>query len=242
MTFSLYRKQSRKDESHAESQIDKSNSFSGVRTMKRFVLASLLCLLSTTVRADLIVISDALSAGGVNSHLFAASSGELITVSTWSLSFPDTVLGLFRPDASLVDSNDDDNPGVLSALRFTADATGTWSASVTGYPDFDFIGDHAESGPYSLVVSTSDTGAEVEQRRGENDSIAAATALAVRPNGGSRMGAALFAGDVDFYSFSASAGSLLTAEVHDVFDGDVVFDSILGLFDNLGAPLLVDDD
>lgn len=65
----------------------------------------------------------------------------------------DSLLGIFRPDGTLFDTDDDGGPGYLSAYAFFPDTAGLWGFAVTGYGDTGFIGDHDENFAYRLVLS-----------------------------------------------------------------------------------------
>lgn len=67
----------------------------------------------------------------------------------------DTYIGAFRPDGTLHDFDDDDGPGLNSALVFNTGANaGAWRLAVTGFGDPDFNGSgHSQNGAYRLVAS-----------------------------------------------------------------------------------------
>lgn len=65
----------------------------------------------------------------------------------------DSILGVFAPDGTLFDFDDDDGPGFLSSIAFFPTETGTWAFAVSGFGDDDFIGDHDEMFQYRLVLS-----------------------------------------------------------------------------------------
>jgi hypothetical protein len=89
-----------------------------------------------------------------------------------SFDFPDTVLGLFDSSGTELLVNDDagielpepvpgvrsDNPffpdeGIFgSAFRAVIPSDGVYYVGVTGYEDDNFVGDHAESGIYALLL------------------------------------------------------------------------------------------
>lgn len=99
-----------------------------------------------------------LGAGGGDVDFFEVRLlvGETITAITTPMEIqfedPDTVLGIFDSSGALLDFNDDAG-GLGSAIRWTATYTGTHYLGITGYPDFDFIGDHGQDGDYVLTVS-----------------------------------------------------------------------------------------
>lgn len=65
----------------------------------------------------------------------------------------DSFLGIFAPDGTLFDTDDDGGPGFLSSYSFFAPESGLWAFAVTGFGDVDFVGDHGEFFEYTLVVS-----------------------------------------------------------------------------------------
>lgn len=72
-------------------------------------------------------------------------------VATRDPSSEDTVLGIFAPDGSLFDFNDDAF-GLNSAWTGTITEDGVWGFAVTGFPDFDFVGRHDFSFDYKLTI------------------------------------------------------------------------------------------
>lgn len=69
----------------------------------------------------------------------------------------DSILGWFDETGELIDSNDDISFSDLrSQLSGTVPASGEVTLAVTGHPDSDFIGDHAEEWNYELVLSIED--------------------------------------------------------------------------------------
>jgi hypothetical protein len=67
----------------------------------------------------------------------------------------DSVLALFDSDGDLIALDDDGGPGFLSVLFLIVPETGTYTIGVTGFPDFDFVGDHGEDFIYKLVINRS---------------------------------------------------------------------------------------
>lgn len=63
----------------------------------------------------------------------------------------DSVLGLFDSSGALITSDDDDNIGLYSSVEAIVPA-GVYYLAVSGFPDFDFEGDHDETFGYKLVV------------------------------------------------------------------------------------------
>ncbi len=65
----------------------------------------------------------------------------------------DTILAVFAPDGTLLETDDDAGVGLLSQLNVTASAAGELYLAVTGYSDFDLSGIHGETGDYELTVT-----------------------------------------------------------------------------------------
>ena len=65
----------------------------------------------------------------------------------------DSLLGVYAPDGTLFDVDDDDGPGFLSAIHFFPPESGTWAFAVSGFGDDDFDGSHGEAFEYRLVLS-----------------------------------------------------------------------------------------
>jgi hypothetical protein len=65
----------------------------------------------------------------------------------------DSLLGVFAPDGTLFDVDDDDGPGFLSSIHFFPPESGTWAFAVSGFGDDDFEGAHGEEYDYRLVLS-----------------------------------------------------------------------------------------
>jgi hypothetical protein len=65
----------------------------------------------------------------------------------------DSYMGVFAPDGTLFDTDDDDGPGYLSSIHFFPPVSGMWRIAVTGYGDIGFTGDHSEEFDYRLVMS-----------------------------------------------------------------------------------------
>jgi len=66
----------------------------------------------------------------------------------------DSIMGIFYPSGALFDYNDDGfDEGYMSAMDFIVPEAGWWRVALTGYPDYDFEGDHSEDFDYRLVMS-----------------------------------------------------------------------------------------
>lgn len=96
---------------------------------------------------------------GIDFYSFDFTSGSLVTGSVFDFTpdIPDdndSLLGVFAPDGTLFDFDDDDGPGLLSSISFITTSTGRWSFAVSGFGDSDFNGDgHDENFDYAFVVS-----------------------------------------------------------------------------------------
>lgn len=199
--------------------------------MKRLILPALLAVLfGIDARAGVMVVEGTLSPGVVNSTDFDTNDGDVVTLTTWAYTGSDTVLGVAF-DGTLLAGDDDSGLDFASRLAGTISGGGTFTALVTGYPDYDFIGDHSESGDYRLVITTIDTDIEL----GGNDSLATAQAV-LGEGSGARVLGSLAAGFADFYSVQLAAGAIFTAETF----ADA--DTVLGLFDADGNLLYLNDD
>lgn len=99
-----------------------------------------------------------LEAGGGDVDFFKIhlDAGETITAITTPMDVefddPDTMMALYDPTFAEMDFNDDSN-GFGSAVRGTATMTGDHYLAITGFGDFDFVGDHVQDGSYVLTVS-----------------------------------------------------------------------------------------
>ncbi len=157
----------------------------------------------------------------------------------------DSYLGLYQPPGSILDADDDGNPGFLSSMAFDPTKPGRWAAAVTGAGDFWFAGEnHTQQFDYRVVVSTGASVCEV----GGNDSLATAQLL---PDALFVHGAAAVEGvlapdstpsGIDFYSIQVQAGTLVTASVFD-FTPFTFFDSdgLLAVYGPDGSLVAMDD-
>ncbi len=84
-------------------------------------------------------------------------AGEIITIVTTpqppDFTTPDTLLGLFDNNQTLLQLDDDSGPGLGSLVQWQATYTGTHFFAVTGFPDQNFTGGHSQVGNYVLTVS-----------------------------------------------------------------------------------------
>lgn len=205
--------------------------------------------LAASASADVAFLEGPLNPGSLGGTVsFNAVAGDHLTVSTWDFA-PfndaggnqsgaglDTLVRLSRPDATTAEDDDDDNTGLLSAISRRADAAGAWSATVTGFGDGDFNGSgHTESGAFRLVATSGPTATELAAA---NDTFATSQPLSF--NGFvARTDGALVAGDVDYYSFTARAGDIVTVESASLIGG---FDTLLALFSDTATLVFFDDD
>ncbi len=99
-----------------------------------------------------------LALGDVDFYVVELTANVLTTASVFDLTPDDpydndSYLGVFAPDATLFDTDDDDGPGYLSSIHFFPNVSGMWAFAVTGYGDTGFTGDHSEEFEYRLVLS-----------------------------------------------------------------------------------------
>lgn len=67
----------------------------------------------------------------------------------------DSVIALFDSGGTMLASDDDEGIGLLSSLSFHILQAGTYHMAISGFPDFDFVGDHGENFSYVLVIAAS---------------------------------------------------------------------------------------
>lgn len=100
-----------------------------------------------------------LAADDVDFYMYPLSAGTFATASVFDFTpgapfDNDSVLGVFSPDGTLFDSDDDGGPGFMSAIAWVADVSGLWAVAVSGFGDIpDFDGGHNEEFDYQLVLS-----------------------------------------------------------------------------------------
>lgn len=104
-----------------------------------------------------VAVDGDLAPGDIDFFSVDVGSGWLVTASVFDFTPAepfdnDSLLGVFAPDGTLVDSDDDDGPGFLSSIHFFTDQPGTWTIAVTGFGDENFIGEHEEDFGYKLVL------------------------------------------------------------------------------------------
>ena len=104
-----------------------------------------------------LAIDGTLGQNDVDFFSFEFQAGDFVTFSVFDFTPEDgfdndSFLGIFNPDGSLLDTDDDDGPGFLSSYAFFVPADGIYSFAVTGFGDLDFVGDHEENFDYKVVV------------------------------------------------------------------------------------------
>lgn len=101
-----------------------------------------------------IAIDGHISPGDVDFFRFDFFAGDFIAVmvATPNPDSEDTILGIFAPDGSIFDTDDDDGPGFNSAWSGTIPSDGRWGIAVSGFSDFDFVGRHEQEFDYKLVI------------------------------------------------------------------------------------------
>lgn len=176
----------------------------------------------------------------------AASSGD----------FPDTMIATLNSAGLATDFNDDGGTWEGSLGSGLADVPINNDSSfwflVTGNPDFDFTGDHDESGNYHVYVDIFNDFGEFEETIEFDDSLIPGEVDQFYLDGfnsfysynveiDNTVGSGSAMADVDFFTFTGlTAGASFSAEVtQNQFSG---FDSILGWFDGSGALIDTDDD
>lgn len=102
-----------------------------------------------------------LSGGDVDFYTFtgldpgAGFSAEV----TQEFSDLDSVLGWFDENGLVIETDDDDGEGTLSLIEGIVPASGELTFAVSGYDDFDFLGQHDWNANYSLELTLEDVGA-----------------------------------------------------------------------------------
>jgi hypothetical protein len=169
--------------------------------------------------------------------------------------YPDTMVASLNTAGFFIDENNDGGPwegslgSGLTGIPINNDSS-FWFI-VTGYPDFNYSGDHIESGDYHVYVdiyddfgfyeetieydATLEPGVVHQFSLDEFNTNYTYDVFIDNTVGGASNS------DVDFFTFTGlSVGASFTAEVtQETLDG---FDSILGWFDENGDLLVTDDD
>jgi Bacterial pre-peptidase C-terminal domain len=210
------------------------------------------------------------SGGDVDFYGVSVIAGEILIgmvtpLGASNYSIPDTLV-VTRSGTTALTISDDDAGDTLpgssvenlgSIFRVSVGDTGVISIGVTGndfpanFEDQDFNGGHTQVGPYSLMVgriSPGAVGGNFTDTDPTNDAFGTTPdAITFGPLGASIAVSALAAGggDVDFYSLTLSAGTVLTAmtaPVELLATGFHTPDTRLALFDGAGTLLLANDD
>ncbi|HEX2477502.1 MAG TPA: hypothetical protein VHK01_22285 [Lacipirellulaceae bacterium] len=139
-----------------------------------------------------------------------------------------------------------------SLFRFQAPFPSTYYVGITGFGDLELDGaasgsTHAETGDYIFtagVVTPSVPGGGFTDTDPANDTRLGADAI---PGGPGAHVAVLdmLAEDVDFFRLTLTAGQILSAMTAPLDDLPISFsfpDTVIGLFDSAGTPLVVNDD
>lgn len=204
--------------------------------MKTLATLALLAAVGSA-SAQTFVFEGNLPVGGTVNNSFLASQGSRITYSVWDQTgtvLTDTVGDLRDPSDTVLVANDDGGGGsFMSIMNATTTQSGSHSARMSGYPDFAFSGSPI-SFNYRQVITTAPTATEVEG----NDSAGTANPL-VFIGGAARTTASLIAGERDFFSFSAVAGTLATIETHSF---GVDLDTVITIRDSAGTLIGGNDD
>lgn len=200
--------------------------------MQRASIVSVLALLALagSASADVIATDVFVPAGGIGSAGIGLGAGTRYTFFNFGTN-DDTVMRILDPGAVEVVNDDDNGPNVSSGFSFVAGATGAYNIQLSRFPDFAFAGNAGSAFTNRLVGCNGATGAE----SGSNNTHLTADA-AIYGSAGFAMSGSLSAGDVDYFSFTGSAGEVIGAYT------DLGFDSVLGLFDSTGTLLSSDDD
>jgi hypothetical protein len=169
--------------------------------------------------------------------------------------FPDTMIASLNSAGFVTGFNDDGGTweGSLGSGLFEVPINNDSSFwfIVTGNPDYDFLGNHDESGNYHVYVDIYNDFGEYEETIEFDDSLVPGEVDQFYLDGfnsfysynveiDNTLGSSSMA-DVDFFTFTGlTPGASFSAEVtQSTFDG---FDSILGWLDDSGTLIDTDDD
>jgi hypothetical protein len=167
--------------------------------------------------------------------------------------FPDTLLGI-RDGFGQIYFVDDDSSnrgdGHASGAEFVPTNSGSIDFSITGFPDEDFIGDHAEAGQYEVFVDVFDFSGEQVDEFSETRTLAPGVVHHFSFSDFEWIGgdydvnidnALALTSDVDFFTFTGlTPGTQFAARTFDPTASNV--DTLLGWFDSGGGLLESDDD
>jgi hypothetical protein len=193
-------------------------------------------------------------------------AGDIVTVSTTplddspSLEDPDTIVGLFKFDSTMICVNDDAynndlDPfptGFGSLCRFDIREDGDYFVGLTGFSAVPFDGNHVQSGNYEVTVTvtsagTPDPASVLTDDEPANDSIAGAAIQMVKSGAVTTEGGkfSLVAGDTDYLGVGGlRAGDIITISTTPLDDPPDLRDpdTMVGLFKPDGTKLCVGDD
>ncbi|MEM6799207.1 MAG: hypothetical protein AAF589_06805 [Planctomycetota bacterium] len=186
------------------------------------------------------------------------SSGMLSVSDELAVEFfgPDLILGIQDEFGVVYEDNDDDSllgdgfaPGAFSV---PVNPGGSIDFLISGFDDFDFTGEHFESGDYFVDVFVFDAGGSFLDFVGFTGTLAEGVTDAFSDSDPSWDGGSYdidvdnlagAANDVDFFRFTGlTPGVDYDAEVLDDSGGEGDLDTVLGLFDGVTGELLADDD
>jgi hypothetical protein len=160
--------------------------------------------------------------GDVDWFLFAAVAGETYVIDTTLATLDDSVLALYDRDGqSKIQEDDDGGPNRASKLFWTAPESGDYFVEVSGYG--------STIGTYTLSVSDELPPDDHGNHGG------AATSLSINAPTAGDLG---FPGDVDWFSFTAAAGTQYTLRT----TLDTLFDSSLTLYDQDATTSIAEND
>jgi hypothetical protein len=163
---------------------------------------------------------------------------------------PDTVLGIFDQNWSLIAWDDDSShlgDGLASGLYGRpVNPDGSINMAVSGYPDSDFTGAHSQQGPYALYLDVHDPSGGTQSYETGWTNLVSGGVDQWAVSGGLDPGSTFDAYidnlmsvyDVDFFTFQGlTPGTTFVAEIT-----SGTFDTILGLFDDAGTCIDYNDD
>ncbi|HPJ71336.1 MAG TPA: hypothetical protein PK636_01480 [bacterium] len=162
-----------------------------------------------------------------------SAGGERLWVS--ALTDSDTVVALYRPDGSLLESDDDDGSGLGSLIAGAhLDDPGTYYLQVYRYSN-------TSTCSYDLYVTMFDGLDMVPETGTSNETAALAQEVGTGCWISGSFGSAT---DLDWYEFTAAAGDMLVFQFDDDPErsGTGAFDAVLGLYSSSGTSLLDESD
>jgi len=193
-------------------------------------------------------------------------AGDIVTISTTplddppQLEDPDTIVGLFKSDSTLICESDDAynndldifTSGYGSLCRFDIREDGDYFVGVTGFSSIPFDGNHVQSGDYEVTVTVTSPGvptppSSLVDDEPANNTIATAAIQMVKLGTVTTAGGkfSLVAHDTDYLGVGGlRAGDIVTISTTPL-DGLPYFeipDTVVGLFKPDGTKLCVGDD